>query len=124
MTTLVTYNNKGIISKKWILNENIFKHFGVFLNLEDQINISHLNHIPLIGITDDNFKYIYDMLNLSTSDVIIYLQNCDTMRLYNIYSITDFLIMEKYQRLSGIELANRLNEMNMKELKNIINKIF
>lgn len=122
MTILLTYNNEGVISKKWNLSEEEFKHFGIFVNLNNEIDIS--KPIPLIGINDDNFKYIHDIIKMSTDDIIIYLETCDIIRLYNIYTITDFLIMEKYQKLLGIIFSNRLNKMNMFELTNIIKILF
>lgn len=124
MARVVTYNNEGNKSKEWEISLDKLKYLGIFNDLEnDGIDIT-LSPIPLIGIRDIDFQYIYDILDMSYDNMIIYLQTCDIMHLYCIYIISDFLIIEMIQKLSGLAFSIRLNKMNMYELTNIINKLF
>jgi hypothetical protein len=117
MATLITFDNNGK-SKKWFINPYKLKQIGILNNLEGDINFMN-EFIKIKNINNDDFSIVYNLLQGNNN-----INSYDINTLFNIYKITDYLIIKDLQEIIGEKIAYKLNKMNFEELKNNIYNLF
>lgn len=118
MTTLITFDNDGT-SKKWIVNNDKLKYFGIFNNLEGDINFMN-EFIKIKNVNHDDFSIVYNLLQGKNDNI----EKLDIITLYKIFKITDYLNIKDLQEIIGKNIANKLNHMNIEDLKINIYNLF
>jgi hypothetical protein len=117
MATLITFDNNGK-SQNWFINPCKLKQIGIFNNLEGDINFMN-EFIKIKNINNDDFSIVYNLLQGNNN-----INSYDINTLFNIYKITDYLIIKDLQEIIGEKIAYKLNKMNFEELKNNIYNLF
>lgn len=119
MTILITFDGNGG-TKKWFIDTD---KLGIFNNILEN-NIDIINEvIQLKNINHNDFSIIYNLLHEEYIDDNN-IEKYDIITLYNLYKITDYLIITDLQEIIGKNIAYRLNKMSIEDLKNNVYNLF